>query len=108
MTKSECNFDDRALGIFVDRLQGTAHSEQIIKAMEDDPEIRERVYQLRRAKDLMELGFGDANAPPGKSVKNNSVAGNFFQRIKAELNSMWNHLKLLWLDIAISHSLQSG
>ena len=108
MTKSECNFDDRALAIFVDGLQDAAHSEQIIKAMEDDPEIRERVYQLRRAKDLMELAFGDAIAPPGKSVKNNSVAGNFFQRIKAELNSMWNHLKQPGLDIAISDTLQSG
>jgi hypothetical protein len=108
MKKSECNFDDQALGIFVDGLQDAAHSEQIIKAMKDDPEIRERVYQLRRAKDLMELGFCDANAPPGKSVKNKSVAGNFFHRIKTELNSMWNPLKQLGLDIAIPHTLQSG
>ena len=49
MTKSGCNFGDLALGIFIDGMQDAAHSEKIIKAMEDDPGIRERVYQFRRA-----------------------------------------------------------
>lgn len=69
MAKTDYIFDDQVLGSFVDGLLDAAHSDVIIKAMEDDPEIRERVYQLRRAKDLMRLGFGDAVAPSSNTVK---------------------------------------
>ncbi len=69
MTKCGSNFDTRALGNFVDGQLGAAHNARIIKAMEDDPEIRERVYQLRRTKDLMKLGYGDLRTPPGNTVK---------------------------------------
>lgn len=69
MTKPGCNFDDRALGIFIDGQQDTANSEKIIKAMEDDPEIRERVYQFRRAKDLMRLGFGNVSSPSSNTTQ---------------------------------------
>ncbi len=62
MRKSDY-FDDHTLGAFVDGQLDTAHCESIIKAMDNDPEVRERVYRLRRAKDLMKLGFGDACAP---------------------------------------------
>jgi intracellular sulfur oxidation DsrE/DsrF family protein len=55
--------DNQMLGAFVDGHLDPAHCETIIKAMEDDPEIRERVYELRRAKDLMKLGFSQASAP---------------------------------------------
>lgn len=51
------------LGAFVDGHLDTVHCETVIKAMEEDPGIRERVYELRRAKDLMKLGFGQASAP---------------------------------------------
>jgi len=69
MTKPDDFFDDQALGSFVDGLLDAAHTEMIIKAMEDDPQIRDRVYQLRRAKDLMKLGFGDADTRPGNTAK---------------------------------------
>ena len=69
MTKSGYDFDDRALGIFIDGLQNATNSEKIIKAMEDDPEIRERVYQFRRAKDLMRLGYCDVSAPTSNTMK---------------------------------------
>lgn len=69
MTKSDDVFDNQALGSFVDGQLDAAHTEKIIKVMEDDPEIRERVYQLRRAKDLMKLGFGDASTRPGNTAK---------------------------------------
>jgi anti-sigma factor RsiW len=69
MTKSGYNFDARALGNFVDGQLDAAHNEKIIKAMEDDPEIRERVYQFRRTKDLMKLGYGDVRAPSSNTVK---------------------------------------
>ena len=57
------NIDDQMLGAFVDGHLDSAHSETVIKAMEEDPGIRERVYVLRRAKDLMKIGFGKACAP---------------------------------------------
>ena len=69
MTKSDDILDDQALGSFVDGLLDAAHSEKIIRAMEDDPEIRERVYQLRRAKDLMRLGFGDTSTSSSNTAK---------------------------------------
>jgi intracellular sulfur oxidation DsrE/DsrF family protein len=60
------NIDGQMLGAFVDGLLDDEHSALVIKAMEDDPEIKDQVYQLRRAKDLMKLGFGNATAPSGK------------------------------------------
>ena len=60
------NIDGQMLGAFVDGLLDDEHAALVIKAMEDDPETRDQVYQLRRAKDLMKLGFGNATAPSGK------------------------------------------
>jgi len=59
MTKPDDAFDDQALGSFVDDLLDAAHAEKIIRAMENDPEIRECVYLLRR----MSVRFG--NNRPG-------------------------------------------
>ncbi len=78
MMDSDYIFEDQALGAFVDGLLDAAHSEMIIRAMEDDPEIRERVYQLRRAKDLMRLGFGDASAPSSNTAKAESRVWKLF------------------------------
>lgn len=55
--------NDQMLGAFVDNQLDVANSAAVLKAMEENPEIRETVYQLRRAKDMMKLGFGDAHAP---------------------------------------------
>lgn len=55
--------DDYMLGAFVDGQLDRANCELIIEAMEVDPDIRERVYKLRRAKDLMQLGFASARVP---------------------------------------------
>lgn len=51
------------LDAFVDGQLDTANCELVIRAMETDMAVRERVYRLRRAKDLMRLGFGSARAP---------------------------------------------
>lgn len=56
-------FDDITLSAFVDDQVDTVRAEMIIQAMEENPEIRERVYQFRRAKDLMKLSFKDVKAP---------------------------------------------
>ena len=69
MTKPDDFFDDQALGSFVDGLLDAAHTEMIIKAMEDDPQIRDRVYQLRRAKVLMKLGYADISTRSGSTAK---------------------------------------
>ena len=55
--------DDHMLGTFVDGQLDAATSQFILKAMENDATIRERVYQIRRAKDLMKLGFAGARPP---------------------------------------------
>ena len=44
MTKSDDVFDDQALESSADDLLDAAHSEKIIKTMEDYPEIWKRVY----------------------------------------------------------------
>ena len=57
------DIDNLTLASFVDCQLDAAHKEWVIRAMENDPDVRERVYRLRRAKDLMKLGFGDARTP---------------------------------------------
>jgi intracellular sulfur oxidation DsrE/DsrF family protein len=55
--------DDNILGMFVDDQLDPVLRELVLNAMEDDPGVRESVYKLRRAKDLMKLSFGNAKAP---------------------------------------------
>ena len=57
--------DDHMLGAFVDGELDTASCELILEAMDKDHRIRERVYKLRRVKDLMNLGFKTVQAPKG-------------------------------------------
>lgn len=59
--------DNQMLGSFVDGELDAAGSQLVIQAMETDPEVRERVYRLRRARDLMKLGFNHAQ-PPSKDT----------------------------------------
>jgi intracellular sulfur oxidation DsrE/DsrF family protein len=60
------DIDDQVLEAFVDGQLDPVQCEMVIKALEDDADVRERVYQLRRAKDLMKIGFGSAKAPERK------------------------------------------
>lgn len=55
------SFDDQTLNAFVDGQLDAEISEAIITEMDKNPQVREHVYQLRRAKDLIRLGF---NNPP--------------------------------------------
>lgn len=61
--------DDQTLGVFIDEEMDAATRETIIRCMETDIDLRDRVYRLRRAHDLMKLGFGDAQAPSRKSLR---------------------------------------
>jgi len=86
MANSDYILDDQALGAFVDGLLDTAHCDTIVSTMEADPEIRERVYQLRRAKDLMQLGFAEAIAPSKNTARVKASRWNIFsQKIAASL-----------------------
>jgi intracellular sulfur oxidation DsrE/DsrF family protein len=64
------DIDDQMLGAFVDGQLDPVHCAMVVKAVEDDPDVRERVYNLRRAKDLMKLGFGNAQAPTHRLPEN--------------------------------------
>ena len=64
--KDTNNFDDHLLGAFIDGEVDSGNLAAIIQAMETDTELRERIYRLRRSRDLMQLGFGDATAPSGQ------------------------------------------
>ena len=70
--------DDQLLSAFVDGEIDASNQEAVIKAMETTPEVRERVYRLRRAKDLMKLGFGDASAPSSDTGKSRGRTWKLF------------------------------
>ncbi|MDH3901332.1 MAG: hypothetical protein OEU51_09845, partial [Gammaproteobacteria bacterium] len=57
------HIDDEMLGAFADGQLDETDSETVIMAIDNDPDIKERYHRLRRAKDLMKLGFGNARAP---------------------------------------------
>jgi intracellular sulfur oxidation DsrE/DsrF family protein len=59
--------DEQTLGAFVDGQLDAAQRSSVIQAMDKDPEVREQVYQLRRSKDLMKLGF-DSARPTGPAT----------------------------------------
>ena len=59
------NINDQTLGSFVDGQLDAANCEQILEAMDRDPEVRAQVDNLRRTKDMMKLAFADAQAPSG-------------------------------------------
>ena len=52
--------DDVMISAFVDNQIDAENREAIIKAIDVDEELREQVYQIRRAKDLMKLGFSES------------------------------------------------
>jgi len=57
------HIEDHILAAFVDDELDTETSESIINAMEQNMDVRERVYNLRRAKDLMKVAFSTAHTP---------------------------------------------
>ena len=60
--------DENILGAFVDGQLDSAGCEAVMAATARDPEVRERVERLRRAKDLMRLGFASAQPPIGRAA----------------------------------------
>ena len=95
--KQSDHIDDILLGAFVDGQLDTANSEAVITAMENDPGTRERVYQLRRAKDLIKLGFEHVEAPAQTSSRHpqKSFTERYSYGVAASLLVMattaWSH-----------------
>ena len=68
--------DDLMVNAFVDGQLDPANCENVVAAMETDPETRERVYLMRRAKDLIKVGFESARTPvPGPSAIKRRLCG---------------------------------
>lgn len=57
------HIEGQTLGSFVDGELDAAYSQFIIETMKQNPEVLHRVNQLRRAQDLMKLGFGHEQPP---------------------------------------------
>ena len=58
---SESNkIDEIMISAFVDNQIDAENREAIIQAMDKDEKLRDQVYQIRRAKDLMKLGFSNS------------------------------------------------
>ena len=58
---SESNkIDEIMISAFVDNQIDADNRAAIIKAMDNDDELREQVYQIRKAKDLMKIAYGDS------------------------------------------------
>jgi len=57
------HIDDLMVNAFVDGQLDAVHCESVNAAMEADTETRERVYLVRRAKDLIKVGFESAETP---------------------------------------------
>ena len=68
MNKSE-EVSDAVLAAFVDGELAPSEYEHVLRAMEADPEVRDRIYALRRAGDLMQLGYGEARARTAKTAR---------------------------------------
>lgn len=54
------NIDEVMISAFVDNQVDAENREAIVKAMDEDPELRDQVYRIRRAKDLIKLAYGDS------------------------------------------------
>lgn len=63
MMKEADKIDGVMLSAFIDDQLDASSCEVIIKAMDTDEDLRDRVYDLRKMKDLMKLSFGDVTPP---------------------------------------------
>ena len=61
--------DEVTLTAFVDNQLDAANREAVIKAMDEDESVRQHVYELRKAKDLIKLSFSEAT--PSKTCPKN-------------------------------------
>lgn len=68
------NIDDDILSEFVDNRLDSASCAQILKIMESNASVRERVNEMRRAKELMKLAFADTTFVDTKTSEASTLA----------------------------------
>jgi intracellular sulfur oxidation DsrE/DsrF family protein len=83
--KDQEYIDDLTLNAFVDGELDAGNCETIIHNMETDADLRNRVYRLRRAKDLMQLGFSHATPASIRTVRQQGRWQLFTTRFAASL-----------------------
>jgi len=81
------HIDDLMVNAFVDGQLDAAHCESVIAAMEASAETRERVYRMRRAKDLIKVGFESAETPSatGPAPRGGLFGGRYSVGLAASL-----------------------
>lgn len=67
--KDAKDFDEQMLGAFVDGELDAVNRDAVMQAMEIDAGLRDKIYQLRRTRDLMQVGFGDAGQPSTRPAR---------------------------------------
>lgn len=98
------HIDEQMLASFVDGELDSQSSEIVIRMMEQDSEIREHIYQLRRAKDLMKLSFGDAAA---SSQLNVACRSAWWQRFPPRLVASFAAIVISFSAGLLSYDLLS-
>lgn len=64
------SIDDHMLGAFIDGELDSTHSEIVMQAIRNDPDVRARVEHLRHARDLIKLAYGDVNPQtPARNIR---------------------------------------
>lgn len=81
--------DEVMLAAFVDDQLDFENREAIIKAMDEDKDLRDQVYDLRKTKDLMKLSFGDEKPPETEPVEyTNTLHSQCVARIAAAFTAL--------------------
>ena len=81
--REQNKIDEVMLAAFVDDQLDVVNREAVIKAMDKDKDLRDQVYDLRKTKDLMKLGFGDANSPTHPDNFKHALPNQCMARIAA-------------------------
>ncbi len=79
------SFGDELLYAFIDGQLDTATRESIVMAMDRDSDLRDRVYRVRRTKDLINIAFEDAESRHEDKVQRR---GSWLQHSRAVAASL--------------------
>ena len=83
--RSPNELEQLTLNAFVDRELDPEQERSVLTAMELNPAVRDRVHGLRRAKDWMRVGFGDAQFRPAAASPTRRSYGGFRPGIAASM-----------------------
>ncbi|MGD8935295.1 MAG: hypothetical protein PVF07_02360 [Thiogranum sp.] len=83
--RSPNDLEQLTLNAFVDRELDPEQERSVLTAMELNPAVRDQVHGLRRAKDWMRTGFGDARFRPVTALPKRRGFGRFRPGVAASL-----------------------